>query len=134
MGLPSGLNYLKCIFSLPAYFLANVGQSCDTACANKNLVCDLTKVKSAAADVATCKGIIANLGRFSGGNHYPDQGDYSGCTYSAEMNGNNIGIMLMKPNLTGLPTCAATPRHDRQRVCACKEVDLRWKVEGENNK
>ena len=117
MGLPSGLNYLKWIFSLPAYFLANVGQSCDTACANRNLVCDLTKVKSAAADDASCKAALANSGQTTTtGSGFGDQGDYSGCTYSADFGGH----MLMKPNDIELPTCAAIPRVDRQRVCACE--------------
>ena len=123
MGLPSSLNYLKWIFSFPAYpahsyFLARESQSCDVACANKNLACDLVGIRMAAADSTTCKRTLANLGQTTtSGGQYPDQGDYSGCTYSAT----NSWHMLMKPGNTGLPTCAATPRGNRQRVCACKK-------------
>ena len=109
-----------CLFTDP-YFLAKKGQSCDDACAEKNLLCDLAMLKTAALDAKTCRDIIKNLRgtrTYPTGGMYPDEGDFSGCVYAME------GVdwfMLMKPNNIEMPTCNQIPSShmSRQRVCAC---------------
>ena len=66
------------------YFLADGGESCSTACANKNspvtLACDLRAITAAAASVATCTDVLSALGMSytQSGMHSDDD---SGCTY-----------------------------------------------------
>ena len=102
------------------YFMAKDGQSCDDACSDKNLHCDLPKLEAAAKDEETCKGIIEGLGyTLDKGDAYPDECDYGGCTFNGDEENGENWYFLMKPGGTELPTCDGKPQFSRNRVCAC---------------
>ena len=107
------------------YFLAERGQSCDNACSDKELFCDLSKLETAATNSETCRDIIESLGvTIDKGGMFPDEGDYSGCSYANHADGDRW-YFLLKPGYTELPTCSGTPAtfdNERQRVCACSAL------------
>ena len=108
------------------YFLADGGESCSTACANKDspvtLACDLRAITAAAASVATCTDVLSALGMSytHSGMHSDDD---SGCTYHPGQTGwAQVMNSGRDSGATPAPTCdEVNADSSRRRVCACDE-------------
>ena len=99
-----------------AYFLAEGGDSCSSACMKKGgLQCNAGALALAAESVHTCKGIIDLLGKTPAqGGLYHD--DNSGCTYHPGQTG---WYQVFRKDAD--PGCdVKNGDSSRQRVCACQ--------------
>ena len=108
----------------PQYFLGGGGESCSTACANKDspvaLACDLAAITFAASSVARCKDVVSSLGMsFTKSGMYRD--DDAGCTYHPGQTGwAQVMNSGRDSGATPAPTCDEVNRdRSRRRVCAC---------------
>ena len=111
----------------PAYFLAEGGKSCTTACSNygdspslATQTCNLNALTAAASSMDNCKAVLDSLGMsYGSAGVYSD--DDSGCTYHPGQTG--WAQVMHSERDSGT---AATPKCDevngdssRRRVCAC---------------
>merc|ERR1712107_478925 len=103
--------------TIPAYFLADGGETCDEAFDGAGQECDIAALEAAAVNIDTCVGILNGLGKPTASFRGTHQDDNAGCTWGPWDQG--YAQLYRKGGLG--PQCSERNQdRNRQRLCACK--------------